>query len=148
VILLGLLLLAGCAGEPETGPGKVRWDADTCERCRMAVSDRNFAAQVRGGTAGRKARLTIFDDLGCAVLWLDEQTWRDDVRTEIWVAGAGDGAWLDARSAHYLPGYVTPMDFGLGAVPTPRDGALDFAAAAREMRRRAASHHQPGGESR
>ena len=45
--LLVLLTLVGCSGEPETGPAKVTWDRDACERCRMVLSDRHHAAQVR-----------------------------------------------------------------------------------------------------
>jgi len=40
----GFLLLAGlvawlsaCSGEPQTGPGKVRWDREICARCAMAL---------------------------------------------------------------------------------------------------------------
>jgi hypothetical protein len=40
-----------------------------------------------------------------------------------------DGQWLDARTAYYVPGQRTPMDFGLGAVAQPEPGALAFSEA-------------------
>ncbi len=122
-------VLAGCSGKPETGPGDVRWDRDTCARCAMAVSDRHYAAQVRGGSAGQKTRLHFFDDVGCAVFWLDEQDWKADSRTEVWVTDWRDGEWIDARAAWYVEGKTTPMDFGLGAQAERDEGALDYARA-------------------
>ncbi len=118
-----LLLLASCGPKEETGPGEVHWDREVCERCRMALSDPHYSAQVRGGPATERTRLYLFDDLGCAVLWLDGQDWKEDPRTEIWVNDCETGTWLDARKAHYLTGKVTPMDFGLGARPATTPGA-------------------------
>ena len=55
-ILLSVLFIfvIGCAPEDVTGPGEVRWDRETCERCSMALSDRSFAAQVRGAPAEKR----------------------------------------------------------------------------------------------
>lgn len=124
-----LFMLAGCSGEPDTGPGKVRWDREVCVRCAMALSDHNYAAQVRGGPAGQKSKLYKFDDIGCAVIWLDQQPWKDNPKTEIWVADHRNGDWLDARKAWYVKGKITPMGYGLGATPEKTPGALDFAQA-------------------
>lgn len=123
------VLLAGCSGEPDSGPGKVRWDRDTCVRCAMAVSDHNYAAQARGGPAGAKPRLYKFDDIGCAIIWLDQQPWKDDPRTEVWVTDYRNGEWIEARKAWYVTGKVTPMAYGLGARPDPVEGAMDWQAA-------------------
>ena len=125
-LALPLVGMAGCSREPETGPGKVRWDRETCVRCAMAVSDRHYSAQVRGGPPGEKTRLYKFDDIGCAVIWLDEQPWKEDPRTEIWVNDHRTGEWIDARKAWYVTGRRTPMDYGLGAQDEPAEGALDF----------------------
>lgn len=124
--VLVAIVLAACSGDPGTGPVEVKWDRDTCERCRMVLSDRLHAAQVRGGPAGEKTRVYKFDDIGGAILWLQERAWRDDPRTEIWVNDRRDGRWLDAYQAVYLPGQITPMDFGFGAQDTAVDGAVDF----------------------
>ena len=139
-LLLIVLLLTGCTGEDATGPGKVRWDRESCSHCAMAISDRHFAAQVRGGVAGKKTRLYKFDDIGCAVVWLDQQDWKDDPRTGIWVTDHLSGEWIDARLASYITGKVTPMDYGLGAHRDASPGTLDFAAA--KQRIYAAEEHK------
>jgi len=132
-LLLITFLLAGCAGEDATGPGDVRWDRESCTRCAMAVSDRHYSAQVRGGAAGQKTRLYKFDDIGCAVVWLDQQDWKDDARTEIWVTDQLSGEWIDARLASYVTGKVTPMDYGLGAQREASPRAMDFAQARKHI---------------
>ena len=143
--LLLVLLLAGCSGEGATGPGEVRWDRESCTRCAMAVSDRHFSAQVRGGTAGQKTRLYKFDDIGCAVVWLDGQPWKDDARTEIWVTDQLSGEWIDARLASYVTGKVTPMDYGLGAQQEASPGSMDFTRAREHIYAEDARKHRHGG---
>jgi copper chaperone NosL len=125
-----LLLLAGCSGKPDTGPGEVKWDRDACERCRMVLSDRKHSAQIRIFPAEKKrSKLINFDDIGCAVIWLEEQSWKSDPKTEIWVADRQGRGWLDARKANYIKGDVTPMEYGLGAQEAPAESSLDFAQA-------------------
>ncbi len=128
-----LFVLAGCSNEPDTGPGKVRWDREVCARCAMAVSDHNYAAQVRGGPPGQKGKLYKFDDIGCAVIWLDEQPWKDNPKTEVWVTDYRNGEWIDARKAWYVKGKITPMGYGLGATMEKEPGALDFAQARKHI---------------
>ncbi len=129
--LLRLLLaaaalpLAGCESDPGTGPAKVRWDRDSCARCNMVVGNRHYAAQVRGGP-GRKVH--VFDDIGCAVFWLERQPWAGAADTEVWVTDYRTGDWLDARRAHYVPGRVTPMHYGFGAAREALPGSVDYAA--------------------
>lgn len=152
--MLIVFLLAGCSGDDPTGPGEVRWDRDTCTRCAMAVSDRHYSAQVRGGAAGQRTRLYKFDDIGCAVVWLDQQAWQDDARTGIWVTDQLSGDWIDARLAHYVTGKVTPMDYGLGAQREASPGSMDFirarqhiyAADERKHRHGAGQQHPGSGE--
>jgi hypothetical protein len=91
----------------------------------MAVSDRYYAAQVRGGP---KREAFKFDDIGCALFWLKEQPWAEAAETEIWVNDFRSGSWLDARKAHYLPGKTSPMAYGFGALAVAEAGSLDFAS--------------------
>jgi copper chaperone NosL len=122
------LLLAAC-GDPGTRPAEVRWDRATCERCRMVLSDRYHAAQVRERTPDGHSTVYRFDDLGCAVIWLADRPHRDDPTTEIWVNDRRTGAWIDARTAAYVPNEVTPMGYGLGAQPQAGPETLSFAQA-------------------
>lgn len=124
-----LLGLAACSRDSGTGPLDVKWDRVACERCHMVLSDRRHAVQVRAPRAEGGSQVHFFDDIGCAVVWLEDKPFRDDPRTEVWVEDWRSGDWIDARKAHYLPGQVTPMEYGLGAQPDPAPGALDFAAA-------------------
>ncbi|WP_197722858.1 nitrous oxide reductase accessory protein NosL [Sulfurivermis fontis] len=123
------MFLLACSGDPGTGPAEVKWDRDTCARCRMVLSDRFYAAQIRGGPEGKKTRVYKFDDIGCAVLWLEQQPWRNDPRTEIWVTDHRTGAWIDARSAHYVQDRITPMGYGLGAQADAAEGTLQYSQA-------------------
>ena len=124
-----VLFLGGCTGEPSEGPVEVKWDRDQCERCRMVVSDRVHSAQVRQPLENGRSKVLRFDDFGCAVIWLEEQAWKDDPRAEFWVTDYRTGEWIDARSAFYVSGRVTSMEYGLGARKDMAEGALDYAGA-------------------
>lgn len=117
------LFLAACARAPETGPVEVKWDRDTCKRCSMAISDRHYAVEVRGGP---KNQVFKFDDIGCAVHWLKDQPWGNDKAAEIWVTDFRSGKWLDARIAHYVAGKTTPMAYGYGASGEALPGSIGF----------------------
>lgn len=128
-----LMLLTGCQKEKTTGAVDVRWDREICARCAMAVSDRNYSAQIRGGRKDKKAKVYKFDDVGCAVIWLDKQNWKDDARTEIWVNDYRDGKWINAKTAWYVKMKNTPMDYGMGAQSDKAEGALNFEQARKHI---------------
>lgn len=119
--------LSACAKSawPE-GMAEIHWDRDTCTRCRMVISDRRFAAEVRGGP---KDEVFKFDDIGCVTFWLKDQPWATDAR--IWVADAGSPSdkvtWLDARKAHYVGGKSSPMAYNYAAFGLPQAGSQEFA---------------------
>jgi len=140
-----LMVLTACSQQEETGPGKVRWDQESCTRCAMAVSDRKFSAQVRGGDAAGSTKLYKFDDIGCAVIWLDQQQWKEDPRTEIWVTDYRDGKWIDASKAFYVTGRITPMGYGLGAQPEVAAEVLDFSGAKKHIMMVEKTEHIHGG---
>lgn len=125
-LIIPLLFLVACGEEKTTGPENIRWDREICARCAMAVSDRNYSAQVRGGRADKRPKMYKFDDVGCAVIWLDKQNWKDDLRTEIWVNDHRDGKWINAKTAWYVKMKNTPMDYGMGAQVDYAEGALNF----------------------
>ncbi|HUW49908.1 MAG TPA: protein NosL [Sulfuricella sp.] len=132
IFLLGvaLLLLAACSRTPETGPVEIKWDRDTCTRCSMAISDRNYAVEVRGGP---KKQAFKFDDIGCAIFWLKDQPWGNDPNTKIWVADFRTGKWLDARAARYVAGKRTPMGYGYGATSEGDFGSISFDEARKQL---------------
>jgi nitrous oxide reductase accessory protein NosL len=108
-----LILLAGCGQGSVAGPGDIHWDRQTCEHCQMVISEQRHAVQIR--MLG--ARQThAFDDLGCALLWLEEQGLRagGGERPEIWVKGSTASDWIDAHGAQFEAGLSTPMAYGFG----------------------------------
>ncbi len=100
----------------------------------MVLSDRHHSAQVRYTKEGRKrSTILYFDDIGCALLWLEDKPWRDDPKTEHWVTDHRNGNWIDARSATYVKGHLTPMAYGLGAQSDPAPGGLDLTQAKQHL---------------
>ena len=129
IFAFSIMLLAACDKAPQTGPVDVRFDRDTCTHCRMVLSDPRFAAEVRYFPAGKRSKVAKFDDVGCAVIWLEKQPFADDPKTEIWVADHRSQQWIDARTATYVPMKTTPMEYGLGAQSDPAPNGVDFAQA-------------------
>lgn len=132
-LLVGLTL--GCARGGD-GPAAITWDRDVCASCSMVISDRHFAAQVRGGPKNAVAK---FDDVGCAMKWLETQPWADEPTTKVWVARVSDGAWLDGKVARYVSGKTSPMGFNFGAVD-PGAAGNDFSTQRAAVRAFAPKH--------
>jgi nitrous oxide reductase accessory protein NosL len=129
---LATALLSACKkdGNWPEGMKPIVWDRDTCMRCSMVISDRRFAAEMRGGP---KDTAFLFDDIGCTMLWQRDKAkdhpWMNDAATRIWVADVSskgnEVTWLDARSAQYV-GKTSPMGYDFGATRLPQAGAVDF----------------------
>lgn len=125
--------LSGCRkdGWPE-GMVEIKWDRDTCTRCKMVISDRRFAVQLRGGPQNTAYS---FDDIGCMLFWMRdkaaEMPWLAEPATKMWVADLAskgqDVRWLDPRQAHYL-GRHSPMGYNFAATAQPQAGSQDFAS--------------------
>lgn len=102
-VLIGAVLAAACTrSDAATEPV---WGKEPCAHCKMLVSDKRYAAQVVDELGEHK----FFDDIGCMVLWMEAH--KSPPRA--WVRDATSGAWLDARTAKYVQGARTPMDFGI-----------------------------------
>ncbi len=135
LLLLGLLQISGCEGNrTEQLPAVVRWDRDVGEYCGMVISDQRFAAQA----VAPNGRAHKFDDLGCLVNWLEDQSWRAEAK--IWVREQSGERWIDARAAHYRERSHSPMGYGFLASDAPAFGPLDFAA----VRQASLASRQPG----
>lgn len=108
-----LLLAAALAACSRPKPGDVptiRFGADECARCGMAVSEERFAAgYVDGG-----GRSVAYDDVGEL---LQAMTADPSLELSSFVHDAGDGRWLRAAGAFFLrvPGLATPMGTGWAA---------------------------------
>lgn len=84
------------------------WGKQPCAHCAMVMSDKRFGAQLVNDGSDRH----YFDDVGCMVAFMETRKVRT-VRT--WARDAETGRWLDARSARYVPGATSPMDYGFEA---------------------------------
>jgi nitrous oxide reductase accessory protein NosL len=136
-LLLLSLLLAGCRGEPATGPVEPAWDREACAHCGMNVGDRHYAAQIRPAPGGR---VVHFDDVGCAALWLLGHPEVDAQSAEIHVRDAQGKEWRDARSARFAAGHNTPMAYGYGV---QAEGEFDWghvAQSVQELERKRRRH--------
>lgn len=140
-LLLGALLaLSSCQAADGDGPEPVKFDRDVCQRCGMIISDRLFAAEVRGGPRQHTFK---FDDVGCAAAWLATQPYAADPATRIWVTRLSDGAWVNAREAHYLGGKTSPMGYGFGAVDA-NDPGVGFEAMRKQVSTTSSRHPGKG----
>jgi hypothetical protein len=102
----------GCDKKEIGSLDKMHWDRDMCERCKMAISERKYAFEIIDPKSGKAYK---FDDIGCGILWLDEEKipWKD--KAIMWVTDAKTGKWIDAKKALYTDDSITPMAYGFGA---------------------------------
>ncbi|MHC4143982.1 MAG: nitrous oxide reductase accessory protein NosL [Planctomycetota bacterium] len=115
-LITGILACAG--GKPP--PVELAIDEEVCSLCRMAVSERYYAAEI----VTREGSVDYFDDIGCLVRFLSDKTFKD---AGIYVVNSAGGEWLDARSAYFVRSddLPTPMNYGIVAY-----GDADMASAA------------------
>jgi len=112
-LALFLIHFSGCEKRSiSTNPAEVHWDRDMCVRCAMVVSDRKNTTQAINPENGK---VYMFDDIGCMILWFQNEniSWRD--KAVIWITDANTGKWIDARKAFYDTENITPMAYGFSA---------------------------------
>ena len=105
-----LILLAGC----RTGPLEpVEIEAsDMCARCRMAISEKQYAAEI----IDPDEQPAKFDDIACMVRYAKERGRRPT--SAIFVVDYSNRGWLDAARAYYVQSeqIPSPMRGGLIAL--------------------------------
>jgi len=106
VLLLITLFFVSCDSK------QIHYDRDACERCKMIISDKNFAASV---TNEQDGKIYYFDDIGCVILWFKEKNikWSDSAKIQ--VVDFDTQKWIDAKSAFYSSPNITPMAYGFAA---------------------------------
>lgn len=117
-----VLFINGCdRGNKERLAIEVTWDRDVCLECRMALSDNRYAAQI----VDEDGKNYLFDDAGCAVLWLRKQDWRDNGR--VWVSDVNTSKWIEADKANWIFGDThTPMGYGFAATISTVEKPMNF----------------------
>lgn len=111
-ILLLVFAFFGCEKKITTDLHDVHWDRDMCERCAMIVSDRKHTVQVINQADGRSY---MFDDIGCWVLWVQEDKITWEKNAVIWITDGITGEWINAKTALYTTENITPMAYGFMA---------------------------------
>ncbi len=112
ILLIIGLIMTGC-GFQDNGAPRIRYGEETCDRCRMIISEKRFAAAYRT----ESGVLRKFDDLGCAVLHPKEQ--RETV-TQFWGYDYEETDWLEVKQAFLVHSseLLTPMGYGIVALTT------------------------------
>ena len=127
-VFLILSVFACKGGNEEQLPVDFVWDREDCEECKMALSDPHYSAQV----IYPKGKAYFFDDIGCAILWLDRQPWKDEART--WVNDVKTTEWIEAKKANWISGDPqTPMGYGFAATLSQVGNALDYEEVKKSM---------------
>ncbi len=126
LLIFVAFLVGGCEKKITTKLHEVHWDRDMCKRCAMVVSDRKHAIQAINPKDGKSY---MFDDIGCLVLWFNEDKimWRDEA--VLWITDFKSGEWINAREAYYTTQNITPMAYGFMAYklkPDTKDEIIDF----------------------
>lgn len=112
IAFVASIFTVGC-GSRDNGVPRIRYGEETCDRCRMIISEKRFAAAYRT----EAGELRKFDDLGCAILHREALK---EAATQFWGYDFEESGWLDARQAFLVrsPDLITPMGFGIAALPT------------------------------
>lgn len=111
VIIISVMAI-GCNTREETVP-RIRYGEETCDRCRMIISERRFASAYRTNDN----ILRKFDDVGCALLHRVEQS---EVIKQFWAYDYEETSWLDKSQVFFVHSkdLLTPMGYGIVAVKT------------------------------
>lgn len=98
-LALGFVLMAsvGCGGDK--GPRPLVVGEDSCDFCKMAISDPRFGAEVRTSTG----RLVTFDAVECVAGYVGAATDKSRI-VGIWVADYNGGPMVPADSALFVSG--------------------------------------------
>ena len=118
-------LLAACGGT-SLGPAQVDTRNDTCQNCRMPVSNARLAAQI----VAPSEEPLFFDDIGCLASFLRRSPALHEGAVA-YVADHRTGSWVPAAAASYTiaPGVETPMGSHIIAHLSPASRDADPALA-------------------
>ena len=109
--LFAFFLFLGCQKDDYTKvPPKMHWDRDLCERCKMAISERDYGVIA----VDNHNKVFRFDDIGCLILWQKQEHPEISIK-KIWIKDKKRKTWIDGLNAIYIKGYKTPMDYGYAA---------------------------------
>lgn len=121
ILLIGGLLAVACGGSAAADkPPSITYGRDTCDYCRMLISESRFAS----GLVDAKGNQRVFDDIGDMLAVLQQEGVGDQ---RVWVHDYHTAEWIDGTAAAYAVTHdlVTPMGSGLVAFQS-REAAEEF----------------------
>lgn len=112
--MLAALVIAGCTKAPRP----LVAGTDTCDFCRMTISDIRFGAELQS----RTGKIHTFDAIECLASFYLDATDRDDV-LGAWVTDFDGGRMVPVDSAYFLEGgrIRSPMGRSLVAFAATAD---------------------------
>lgn len=115
-LVLGIVLvsLACQRQEGPPRPAEVLLGEETCERCKMIISEPRFSAQmVMVDGSVRK-----FDDTGCMLHYIVENSVPDAQIAAVFVKSFDTNEWIHSANAFFVGSgeIMTPMSHGLVAM--------------------------------
>ena len=111
-LLVLFMFLISCSDKPDDGPVNIYYGEDICERCKMIISEKDFASQYQLSN-GKSVK---FDDLGCMIHYMDEE---DNLNiSSVYVMDYSSKEWIDGQDAYYIwsQNITTPMGHGILAL--------------------------------
>lgn len=108
-LLVLFILAASCSDKPQSGPAEIYYGEDICERCKMIISEKDFAAQYQLSNGS----ILKFDDLGCMIHNLGGQ--EPGSISGIYIRDYHSKEWIDGEHAYYVwtESINTPMGYGI-----------------------------------
>jgi len=92
-----------------------------CPQCHMYLMGTKHSVQI----ITNDLKTHFFDDMGCAIVWLNEQKIESQTIT-LWIFSIDTNRYIDAFKAFYSINDTTPMHYGFGAYEQKKEGLIDF----------------------
>jgi copper chaperone NosL len=113
IFIFFLFSLIACKDETEIAPVEIIYGQDSCERCKMIISEKSYSAEyiLLDGEARK------FDDIGCMIHFHSGEERKGDRILAQYVRDYHTGDWIDATKAYFVwsKDIITPMGYGLAA---------------------------------
>lgn len=113
IYLFLMLVISGCQSEKSAVP--IDKGLDTCEYCRMTISDSHYAAEII-----EKRKIHKFDDIGCLLAYAQTHNLNSG-NARFWVIDFDTVNWITGEEAYFVisPQIHTPMSHGIAAFKNP-----------------------------
>ncbi len=119
LLVIILITVVSCSDDRQSGPVEIYYGEDICERCKMIISEKDFAAQYKLSNV----KTVKFDDLGCMFHYMKKE---NQSISSVYVFDYSSKEWIDGKSAYYVwsENITTPMGHGLLAVKNTQDAQV------------------------